>query len=148
MSFCVTEEDILFINKEIFDYHDEAFSERYTALYRDGRSQATDKKQSFDDTQRTVPQCSTSCAQLGQSPCVATKAPLFHSHSNHSLFTFFLLFSCLFEFFFLFLHRVSKETRHFICSNSHTNHHLGKGITSNRLSTFGVRTKNAFLCST
>ena len=47
MSFCVTEEDILFINKEIFDYHDEAFSERYTALYRDGRSQATDKKQSF-----------------------------------------------------------------------------------------------------
>ena len=43
MSFCVTEEDILFINKEIFDYHDEAFSERYTALYRDGRSQATDK---------------------------------------------------------------------------------------------------------
>ncbi len=42
MSFCVTEEDILFINKEIFDYHDEAFSERYTALYRDGRSQATE----------------------------------------------------------------------------------------------------------
>ena len=76
MSFCVTEEDILFINKEIFDYHDEAFSERYTALYRDGRSQATDKKQSFDDTQRTVPQCSTSCAQLGQSPCVANEVTL------------------------------------------------------------------------
>ena len=76
MSFCVTEEDILFINKEIFDYHDEAFSERFTALYRDGRSQATDKKQSFDDTQRTVPQCSTSCAQLGQSPCVANEVTL------------------------------------------------------------------------
>ena len=66
MSFICKESDILFINKELFTYENKEFSERYTALYRDGHSQATH----CGDTQGTVPQCSASYAQLGQSPCV------------------------------------------------------------------------------
>ena len=41
MSFICKESDILFIDKELFTYENKDFSERYTALYRDGRSQAT-----------------------------------------------------------------------------------------------------------
>ena len=41
MSFICKESDILFINKELFTYENKEFSERYTALYRDGHSQAT-----------------------------------------------------------------------------------------------------------
>ena len=66
MSFICKESDILFINKELFTYENKEFSERYTALYRDGHSQATHG----DNTQGTVPQCSANCAQTGQSPCV------------------------------------------------------------------------------
>ena len=43
MSFICKESDILFINKELFTYENKAFSERYTALYRDGHSQATNE---------------------------------------------------------------------------------------------------------
>ena len=66
MSFICKESDILYIDKELFTYENKEFSERYTALYRDGHSQATH----CGDTQGTVPQCSASYAQLGQSPCV------------------------------------------------------------------------------
>ena len=66
MSFICKESDILYIDKELFTYENKEFSERYTALYRDGHSQATHG----GDTQGTVPQCSASYAQLGQSPCV------------------------------------------------------------------------------
>ena len=65
MSFICKESDILFINNELFTYENKEFSERYTALYRDGHSQAT-------NTQGTVPQCSANCAQTGQSPCVTS----------------------------------------------------------------------------
>ena len=40
MSFICKETDILYINKEIFEYENKEYAERYTALYRDGRSQA------------------------------------------------------------------------------------------------------------
>ena len=41
MSFVCKESDILYLNKELFTYENKEFAERYTALYRDGRSQAT-----------------------------------------------------------------------------------------------------------
>ena len=41
MSFICKESDILYINKELFTYENKEFSERYTALYRDGHSQGT-----------------------------------------------------------------------------------------------------------
>ena len=41
MSFICKESDILFIDKELFTYENKEFSDRYTALYRDGHSQAT-----------------------------------------------------------------------------------------------------------
>ncbi len=43
MSFICKESDILFIDKELFTYENKAFAERYTALYRDGHSQATNE---------------------------------------------------------------------------------------------------------
>ena len=72
MSFICKEEDILYIDKELFTYENKEFSERYDALYRDGHSQATH----CGDTQGTVPQCSASYAQLGQSPCVTESVPI------------------------------------------------------------------------
>ena len=41
MSYICKESDILYLDKELFTYENKAFSERYTALYRDGHSQAT-----------------------------------------------------------------------------------------------------------
>ena len=41
MSYVCKESDILYLDKELFTYENKAFSERYTALYRDGHSQAT-----------------------------------------------------------------------------------------------------------
>ena len=46
MSFICKESDILYIDKELFTYENKEFSERYTALYRDGHSQATDSQSS------------------------------------------------------------------------------------------------------
>ena len=43
MSFVCKESDILYIDKELFTYENKTFSERFTALYRDGHSQGTDK---------------------------------------------------------------------------------------------------------
>ena len=40
MSFICKETDILYIDKEIFEYENKVYAERYTALYRDGHSQA------------------------------------------------------------------------------------------------------------
>ncbi len=42
MSFICKESDILFIDKELFAYENKVFSERYTAVYRDGHSQGSD----------------------------------------------------------------------------------------------------------
>ena len=72
MSFICKEEDILYIDKELFTYENKEFSERYDALYRDGHSQATH----CGDTHGAVPQCSASYAQLGQSPCVTESVPI------------------------------------------------------------------------
>ena len=41
MSFICKESDILYLDKELFTYENKEFAERYNALYRDGRSQAT-----------------------------------------------------------------------------------------------------------
>jgi hypothetical protein len=41
MSYICKESDILFIDKELFTYENKEFSERFSALYRDGHSQAT-----------------------------------------------------------------------------------------------------------
>jgi len=41
MSFICKESDILYLDKELFTYENKEYSERYTALYRDGHSQAT-----------------------------------------------------------------------------------------------------------
>ena len=72
MSFICKEEEILYIDKELFTYENKEFSERYDALYRDGHSQGT--KEHCGDTQGTGTQCSASCAQMSQSPCIAEKA--------------------------------------------------------------------------
>ena len=41
MSFICKESDILYIDKELFKYENKDYSDRFTALYRDGHSQAT-----------------------------------------------------------------------------------------------------------
>ena len=43
MSYICKNSDILYLDKELFTYENKAFSERYTALYRDGHSQATNE---------------------------------------------------------------------------------------------------------
>ena len=43
MSYICKESDILYLDKELFTYENKAFGERYTALYRDGHSQATNE---------------------------------------------------------------------------------------------------------
>ena len=43
MSFICKEEDILFIDKELFTYENKEYGERFDALYRDGRSQGKTK---------------------------------------------------------------------------------------------------------
>jgi hypothetical protein len=48
MSFICKESDILYLDKELFTYENKEFSERYTALYRDGHSQAShDAKEDY-----------------------------------------------------------------------------------------------------
>ena len=49
MSFICKEEDILYIDKELFTYEDKTFAERYNALYRDNHSQATKKNSGTDE---------------------------------------------------------------------------------------------------
>ena len=75
MSFICKESDILFIDKELFTYENKEFSERYTALYRDGRSQGTREVPAAalsagSNTAGTDPLRLTSQTQLGQSPDV------------------------------------------------------------------------------
>ena len=79
-SFAPKEEDILFINEELlFNYYDEEFDKRYTQLYREKKTQPlhhefpSDAETHSGITQGTVPQCSASYAQLGQSPCDTEK---------------------------------------------------------------------------
>ena len=49
MSFICKESDILYIDKELFTYENKEFSERFTALYRDGHSQATKLPSSWEE---------------------------------------------------------------------------------------------------
>ena len=59
MSYICKYTDILYLNKELFTYENKEFAERYTALYRDGRSQATreDELGSRDRGQGPVTSC-------------------------------------------------------------------------------------------
>ena len=78
MSFICKESDILFIDKELFTYENKAFSERYTAVYRDGHSQGSDcslgagpevKFEAGDCTLGSGPQAkSQATSLLGQTP--------------------------------------------------------------------------------
>ena len=77
MSFICKESDILFIDKELFAYENKAFSERYTAVYRDGHSQGSDcslgagpeVKCAGDCTLGSGPQAkSQATSLLGQTP--------------------------------------------------------------------------------
>ena len=53
MSFICKESDILYLDKEIFNYENKEYAERYTALYRNGHSQAArdddDKNKDYKD---------------------------------------------------------------------------------------------------
>ena len=69
MSFICKESDILYIDKELFTYENKEFSERYTALYRDGHSQGT--KEHCGDTQGSGTFVTSSAiSQRCQTPCV------------------------------------------------------------------------------
>ena len=75
MSFICKESDILYIDKELFTYENKEFSERYTALYRDGHSQGT--KAHGGDTQGTGTTVLRELRTDGsQSPCIAESEPL------------------------------------------------------------------------
>lgn len=49
-SFACSEDDILFINNDIFSYHSEEFNQRYGALYRSGVSSKTPKNTQASET--------------------------------------------------------------------------------------------------
>ena len=49
MSFICKEEDILFIDKELFTYENKEYGERFDALYRDGRSQGSTKSRDANE---------------------------------------------------------------------------------------------------
>ena len=66
MSFICKESDILYLDKELFTYENKEFSERYTALYRDGHSQATHG----GDTKGSGTSVSSATTQKCQTPCV------------------------------------------------------------------------------
>ncbi len=71
MSFICKEEDILYINKELFTYENKEFAERYDDLYRDGHSQGGMQGDGQGDTQgtgTTVPR--ERSTDGSQSPCV------------------------------------------------------------------------------
>jgi len=76
MSFICKEEDILYINKELFTYENKEFAERYNDLYRDGHSQGSKQSDTLG-TGTTVPrERSTDGSQspcVAESPCVAFK---------------------------------------------------------------------------
>ena len=70
MSFICKEEDILYINKELFTYENKEFAERYNDLYRDGHSQGS-KQGDTQGTGTTVPR--ERSTDGSQPPCVAFK---------------------------------------------------------------------------
>ena len=51
MSFICKNSDILYIDKEIFEYENKEYAERYTALYRDGHSQAEREDEPLEMTE-------------------------------------------------------------------------------------------------
>ncbi len=71
MSFICKESDILYLDKELFTYENKEFGERYDALYRDGRSQGTNKD--CGSALGTDPSAQQA-AHLGQSPLPAEAA--------------------------------------------------------------------------
>ena len=70
LAFLVPREDFMKLEDELFDYHDEAYAEKWLSYYHKGVRQATlfGAAKAGGDTQGTVPLCTS--AQQGQSPCV------------------------------------------------------------------------------
>ena len=68
MSFICKESDILYLNKELFTYENKEFAERYTALYRDGHSQATREDLATDRAGRDKGQGPVTSCDRYQSP--------------------------------------------------------------------------------
>ena len=68
MSFICKESDILYINKELFTYENKEFSERYTALYRDGHSQGT-KENNLGTDSTDLHGLNNSAAEKNNNPC-------------------------------------------------------------------------------
>ena len=64
MSYVCKESDILYLDKELFTYENKAFSERYTALYRDGHSQATNENRTDTTGQADKEKVLKSCSPL------------------------------------------------------------------------------------
>ena len=70
MSFICKESDILYIDKELFTYENKEFSERYTALYRDGHSQGTKENNlGTDSTDLHGPNNSAAENKSSDNPC-------------------------------------------------------------------------------
>ena len=68
MSFICKESDILYMDKELFTYENKEFSERYTALYRDGHSQGS--KEDLLGTDFTdLHGLNNSAAEKNNNPC-------------------------------------------------------------------------------
>ena len=61
MSFICKEEDILFIDKELFTYENKVYGERFDALYRDGHSQGVTKVSGTSVPSATAHKCQTPC---------------------------------------------------------------------------------------
>ena len=68
MSFICKESDILYINKELFTYENKEFSERYTALYRDGHSQGS-KEDLLGTDSTDLHGLNNSAAEKNNNPC-------------------------------------------------------------------------------
>ena len=68
MSFICKESDILYIDKELFTYENKEFSERYTALYRDGHSQGT-KENNLGTDSTDLHGLNNSAAEKNNNPC-------------------------------------------------------------------------------
>ena len=76
MSFICKESDILYLDKELFTYENKEFAEKFTPLYRDGHSQATNENLGTDsrgfnnkDTALSADNNSVSLKESRVNPC-------------------------------------------------------------------------------
>ena len=65
--FLTTEEDLLYIDEEIFEYENKAFAEKYNEMYREGRTEATVTGKEADES-RGQTLCTPQAPHTGVSP--------------------------------------------------------------------------------